>query len=377
MTATPHRIHGCCDNEEFPDWPSLEQHEVQSVLNHFTDLRGTASIVWHSPRPFSSAARVLTPAGEVFVKRHHVRVRTPTLLSAEHIFIKHLHLRGLPVPCVVANDAGQTAISSGEWTYEIHAIADGMDLYRDVVSWTPLTDLDHARTAGRVLARMHHAAADFSSPPRDTSMLIARDDLLRAPDLLAEIQAQCVFRPALASYLAQRDWRNELTHAVQLHRNVQPRLADLPRLWTHGDWHVSNLCWSSVSSDATISAILDFGLCSPTFALYDLATAVERNAIAWLHLEHGMQAIFPQTARALIEGYADVLPLTQSDLELLSDLLPVVHMDFALSEVEYFHGVLGTGEHADLAWESFLLGHAAWFNTSAGQALLHAIRNAA
>lgn len=374
MTATAHRIHGWSDDEISPDWPPLQPAEVQSLLSGFAELRGPARIVWHSPRPFSAAARVITPAGEVFVKRHHIRVRAPAALAVEHAFIGHLRQRDLPVTRVFADGDGKTAIASGDWTYEIHSIAEGVDLYRDTVSWTPLTDLVQARNTGRMLAKMHRAAVDFSSPPRDTWMLIARDDLLRASDLLAEVQAQCALRPALASYLAQRDWRNELALVAQLHQNVQPRLANLPRLWTHGDWHVSNLFWSDASSDATISAILDFGLCAPTFALYDLATAIERNAIAWLHLERGMEGIFPQTARALIQGYADILPLAQSDRELLADLLPVVHVDFALSEVEYFDDVLNARDDADVAWESFLLGHAAWFETPPGCALLDVIR---
>ena len=376
MTATAHHIHGWSDDAIAPDWPPLEQDEVQTLLSGFSELRGPARIVWHSPRPFSAAARVVTPAGEVFVKRHHVRVRSAAGLSVEHAFIKHLRHHGAPVPRVLADDRGQTAIACGDWTYEIHTLADGIDLYRDTVSWTPLSDLGQARSAGRTLANLHRAAADFSSPPRDTWMLVARDDLLRATDLVAEFETQIARRPGLARYLAQRDWQRELAAVIPLHRTVQPRLADLPRLWTHGDWHVSNLCWSSDARDASISAILDFGLCAPTFALYDLATAIERNAIAWLHLDHGMQAIFPQTARALLRGYADILPLAQADLELLADLLPVVHMDFALSEVEYFHDVIGANEHADLAWEGFLLGHAAWFSTPPGYALLQAIRSA-
>lgn len=376
MTATAHRIHGWSDDAIAPDWPPLEHDELQSLLSGFAALRGPIRIAWHSPRPFSAAARVVTSAGEVFVKRHHVRVRSTAALSVEHAFISHLRQRGLPVPCVLADDHGQTAIACGDWTYELHALADGVDLYRDTVSWTPLTNLEQARTAGRMLAKMHRAAIDFSSPPRDTWMLVARDDLLRAPDLVAEVEAQIAVRPGLASYFAQRDWQSELASITPLHRYVQPRLANLPRLWTHGDWHVSNLFWSSAASDASIRTVLDFGLCAPTFALYDLATAIERNAIAWLHLERGMQAIFPQTASALIQGYAEILPLTQPDLELLPDLLPLVHMDFALSEVEYFHDVIGAHDHADLAWESFLLGHAAWFSTPPGSALLQAIRRA-
>lgn len=376
MTASNHRSHGWNGDEVAPDWPPLDAAEVEALLAGFTALRGPANVFWHSPRPFSAAALVRThAAGDVFVKRQHVRLRSPRALREEHAFIAHLRDAGLPVPRVLADDAGATAIALGEWTCEVHAPAAGIDLYRDAPSWTPLARLGHARNAGRMLARLHRAADDFDAPARSTSMLVARDDVLRAPDFIAAIEAQCALRPALADYLAQRDWRREAATLAARHRQLQPRIAALPRLWTHGDWHASNLCWSDTGDDAEVATILDFGLCAPTFALYDLATAIERNAIAWLEPERGMHAVFADTARALVAGYAEVLPLDAAQRALLADLLPLVHIDFALSEIDYFHGLLGRQEQADLAWEGFLLGHAAWFDGAPGRALLDAIRD--
>ncbi|HET7299621.1 MAG TPA: phosphotransferase [Oleiagrimonas sp.] len=376
MTVTDHRSHGLAGDEIAPDWPPLETAEVRALLDDFPRLRGPVSIQWRSPRPLSAAARVATAAGEVFVKRHHANVRNPTTLSEEHAFIAHLRTHGIPMPEVLADANGHTAIARGEWTYEVHAVADGIDLYRDTISWAPLTDIGQARTAGHMLAHLHRASASFTAPQRDTWILVSRDDCLRASDLLAAIETQCAQRPALANYLRQRDWRHELASLAARHHAVQPRLADLPRLWTHNDWHVSNLCWTSAASDAAISAVLDAGLAAPTFALYDLATAIERNAIAWMHLERGMQAVFADTARALIDGYAEVLPLAPDQRQLLADLLPVVHIDFALSEIEYFHGITGSTANADVAFDTFLRGHAAWFDAAPGQAMLQAIRSA-
>ena len=374
MSASNHRSHGWNDDDATPDWPPLETAEVEALLSGFAALRGPSRILWRSPRPFSAAARVLTPAGERFVKRHHRRVRTPAALAEEHAFIAHLRAQGLPVPEVVADDAGRTAIERGDWTYEVHATAGGVDLYRDTPSWTPLAQAAHARNAGRMLARLHRAAAGFAAPSRSTAMLVARDEVLRAPDLVQAIDAQRAQRPALAAYLARcRDWRADLAPLAARHRQLQPRIAALPRLWTHGDWHASNLFWTGADDHAEVATILDFGLCAPTFALYDLATAIERNAIAWLHLDAGTQVAFPDTARALMAGYAELLPLAPAMRETLAALLPLVHVDFALSEVDYFLGVLDAPAQADLAWDGFLLGHAAWFETAPGRALLDAI----
>lgn len=108
-------------------------------------------------------------------------------------------------------------------------------------------------------------------------------------------------------------------------------------MWAQNDWHVSNLLWR----DGQISTVLDFGLASPTSALFDLATAIERNAVAWLELERGMETVRIDIALALLDGYRQVLPLSAARVHLLADLLPMVHFDFALSEVEYFEGVTG------------------------------------
>ena len=68
-----------------------------------------------------------------------------------------------------------------------------------------------------------------------------------------------------------------------------------------------------------------------------------------------------------------MLPLSSPQRQLLADLLPLVHLDFALSEVKYFHTVTGNAADAELAWSGFLLGHAAWFDDAPGQTMLAAI----
>jgi hypothetical protein len=57
-------------------------------------------------------------------------------------------------------------------------------------------------------------------------------------------------------------------------------------------------------------------------------------------------------------------------------VLPVCHVEYALSEVEYFAGVLGSPGLADLAYHGYLLDHANWFTTPDGQALLAHLRRA-
>jgi Ser/Thr protein kinase RdoA (MazF antagonist) len=376
MSHRPHLAHGWDGHPAPPDWPPLRPDEVAAVLAAFTDLRGPVRLHWHSPRPFSAAARVQTTAGEVFVKRHHRRVRTAAALSEEHAFIAHLRAQGLPVPHVLTDAQGRTAIACGDWTYEVHAPAAGLDLYRDAPSWTPPTSAAHARAAGAMLARLHTAAQSYTAPARSTSLLVSSAQLLRSDDLLAAIADACAVRPGLAAALAERDWRHALAPLAEALRTVQPRLAALPVLWTHGDWHVSNLCWNTDGNEAEVAAILDFGLCAPTFALLDLATAIERNAIGWLEPDPVRRPVWPDIALGLLEGYARHRPLDAPTRALLADLLPLVHLEFALSELEYFHAVLQQPQMADITWHGFLLDHHAWFAQPQAQALLTALRGA-
>lgn len=374
MTDTEHRVHGLAADDVHPDWPPLASAEVTELLARYPDLAPAGMIGWHSPRPLSAAALVDTAGGIVFVKRHHRGVRSAAALAEEHAFMAWLRKAGLPVSAVLADGAGDTAIAQGEWTYEVHAPAAGVDLYRESASWTPLTNLAHAHAAGAMLARLHNASDGYTARQRSTHLLVARSDIIAAADPLATLAAQLPERPGLARYLEQRDWRADIGQALApFHARAYPQLAAQPPLWTHGDWHVSNLCWSDGAPQAAITCVLDFGLAARTFALFDLATAVERNAIAWLALDTGHAAAHPDTARALVAGYRTERPLTAADVHLLADLLPLVHVDFALSEVEYFSAITHSAANADVAYDTFLRGHAAWFATAPGQALLQAI----
>ena len=51
-----------------------------------------------------------------------------------------------------------------------------------------------------------------------------------------------------------------------------------------------------------------------------------------------------------------------------------MHVDFALSEVEYFHAITRSRANADVAYDTFLRGHAAWFGTPPGSHCCRRIR---
>jgi Ser/Thr protein kinase RdoA (MazF antagonist) len=366
------RGHGMGRDLVEPDWPPLTSGEVSTVLARFGRPGGAAAIVWRSPRPMSAAALVGCDRGEVFVKRHHIRVRTAAQLSAEHALADHLRALGVAVPAPLRLPGGGSVAASGDYVYEVHALARGVDVYRDVLSWEPFLSVQHARAAGAALARFHRASASFGLPERPPAVLTNSCAVITAADPLAAVGRLAARRPGLAGYLDRRSWQEDLTrYHLPAIRRVAPLLPGLERLWGHGDWHPSNLTWTSAAPDAGVAAVIDLGLANRTFAAHDLAVAIERSAVAWLDLaDTGQAAVDEAAVDALLDGYQAVRPLTRAELAVLAGLLPVVHLEYALSEVEYFASVVRSPENADLAYDGYLIGHTRWFTAPDGQALL-------
>jgi Ser/Thr protein kinase RdoA (MazF antagonist) len=373
-----HLVHGMGTAPAAPDWPPLTVAELDALLARYPEARGALRVDWHSPRPLSAAALVRAVSGaELFVKRHHVSVRTSRSLGEEHGLLRHLAGNGAPVVRVLsADDGGSVAVSDdGAWTYEVHSVGAGHDVYRDAISWSPFRSLAHARSAGRTLARLHEAAKGYDAPNRAAAPLVGGFAIFGDfDDPIAAARRYATVRPALADDLARRgDWVTELEHwHLPFYTRLQPHLTALEPLWTHNDLHASNLLWR----DGEAVTVIDFNLADRAFAAHDLALAIERNAVEWVDLpEKGRAAVHADAACALIEGYEEVRPLTDAERAALPDLLPLCHTDFALSELDYFAGITHSAENADLAYR-YLVDHAAWFTTAAGDALLCRIREA-
>lgn len=362
-----------------PDWPALTEVEVADVAAAYPALAGPFVIRWRSPRPWSAAAIVGTANPEwpsVFVKRHHRAVRTGPQLAEEHRFMEHLRAAGQPVAPVLAAGDGQTVRCVEPWVYEIQAVAPGVDCYRDTPSWVPFRSTGHARSAGAALADLHRVAADFSEPARSTELLVSRFDLFAGPDPVAGLAEAARRRPGLARFLAGRDWQSDVAHTLlPYHRVLLPLLEGLVSSWAHNDWHASNLLWSGPEPDAAVRGIMDFGLADRTSAVYDVATGLERNALAWLELRPGHTDIARvDLADAFLAGYWSRRPWSEQEEAVLPALLPLVHVELALSEVAYYAGVAGRPDTAEVAYHQFLLGHAAWFSSQAGQSFLAHMR---
>lgn len=378
-------VHGMGKELVQPDWSPLTTDEVRAVLGCYQarDLGGPpgeAVVAWRSPRPMSAAGLVGWPGNgggrRLFVKRHDPRVRTTGQLAAEHDFIGYLRGSGVPIPAVLRASRGSTTVSFGGSVYEIHQPAAGADRYRDAVSWSPFRTLGDAFSAGAALARLHRAAAGFSRPGRPQAVLVATCEIVTSRDPVAAVAGMLRARPGLARDLERRRWAEDLTrYHVPVIGRAAPLLAPLRRQWGHGDWHPSNLTWSSAAGPGPVAGVIDFGLANRTFAVHDLAVALERSTVAWLDLaESGRAGADTDAIGALLDGYESVRPLGADEAAALPEVLPVVHLEYALSEIEYFADVVASPGLADLAYDGYLVGHARWFEGAEGSAVTEHLR---
>jgi Ser/Thr protein kinase RdoA (MazF antagonist) len=371
---TGHRVHGMGFAMEAPTWPAITDDEAAAVLARFPTAAPIEGLRWHSPRPFAAATLIDTTDGAFLLKRHDRRVRTVAGLSEEHGFIAHLAEAGTPVPEVLRTVDGASAVAMDGWTYELHRQGDGDDVYRDRPSWTPFLSQAHAYAAGIALARLHEASCGYAAPARTAQPLVASFSILAAAEPLTPAEAYVDARPALAGFLAGRSWRRQLSSLFAASgAGLAHRIADERSIWTHNDWHPSNLLWSS---DGAVDTVFDFGLADRTCAAHDLALAIERTAVAWLELGEGRDDAIadPAAAGSLLDGYATVRPLDRTEIDTVLQLLPLVHVEFALSEIDYFAGIVGDFDAASLAWDGYLLGHADWFLSASGRDFLEHLR---
>jgi Ser/Thr protein kinase RdoA (MazF antagonist) len=379
-TAPDGLVHGMGRELVEADWPALTDAEVAAVLPRFVlpeHASAKPTVVWRSPRPMSAAAIVTAGHDSVFVKRSHVAVRSAAQLGVEHAFADWLRSRRQPVPAVLRTRSGDTVVRAGDFVYEVHETANGVDLYRDAISWSPFTSLGHCRSAGYALARFHRAATHFALPPRQPSVLMSSISVIAATDPEAELGRLLLARPGLARAAAGRPLATDFTrHLLPAIRRASPLLALLPPQWGHGDWHGSNLTWSSTSRRAAVTGVLDLGLANRTFAVHDLAIALERSTIDWLELaKAGSVEADLAAVDAFIDGYEGCRQLDELERAALVEVLPIAHLEYALSELEYFEEIVASDAAADLAYNGYLVGHARWFEGSAGSELLEHLRH--
>lgn len=358
--------HGMNGGLEPPDWPPLEVAEVGALLVDYGLSGDEPRILSYSPRPFSAAGVVEFGGRRLFVKRHHRAVRDAAGLGEEHGFLDYLAGRGAAVPRVLRTTTGASAVERGNWCYEVHSVAEGLDLYGEALSWTPFRTVAHARSAGAALGRLHRTAEGYGAPARPPRPLVASFSLWRVDDRAAALEAFLDARPALAAdQVTRSSARRALALLEPWGAALHALVPELAPLWTHNDLHPSNLLWSDAGPTAQAVAVIDFGLADRTTAVHDLALAIERSLVGWLKLDFacGEEDRVPvqlDQLAALLEGYEQARPLSAAERAALAPALALCHFEYALSEADYFLSALGSAAKARLASVDYLLGHARW-----------------
>lgn len=370
------KAHGLDGSLVEPDWPPLTIEEVRTVLKEFPDAGAPTRISSTSPRPFSAASVIEIDRRKVFVKRHARPVRDTKGLLEEHGFMTHLLAHGISVPRVLATDSGETAFEFGDWTYEVHGIPAGLDLYEEAISWTPFQSIEHARSAGQLLARMHSAAAHYDAPARNVRPLVDSFTIFASEKPADALETYLRARPALDhDPQTRRDCAQALELLTPFHEQLKPLLPSLGSLWTHNDLHASNLFWSDRSPNARATSVIDFGLANRTNAVYDISQAIERNMVDWLELMRDPHAgdhvtVCLDHIWALLDGYEGVRPLSPGETTALAPMVALAHAEFALTEADYFLGVLHSQKKARVATNDYLVRHAQWFGSPGRKKLL-------
>ena len=199
-TKRARTAHGLDGSLVKPDWPPLTLDEVRGVLRAYPSSLGKPKkLLTVSPRPFSAASVVETERGQVFVKRHHCDVRDAEGLREEHRFMHHLRANGIGVPRVFTTSSGQTAIESGEWTYEVHESPPASTSIRRRISWTPFRSVEHARSAGECWRSFIARRPVTSLQPDESRPLVASFTIFASPDPQAALDRYLAARPALKS----------------------------------------------------------------------------------------------------------------------------------------------------------------------------------
>lgn len=374
------KSHGLDGSLVEPDWAPLTLDEVQVVLANFPVAGKPTAIVSTSPRPFSAASVIETDRERVFVKRHARTVRDAQGLIEEHCFMAHLLANGINVPRVLPTVSGTSAFETRGSTYEVHAIPTGCDLYQEAISWTPFQSVEHARSAGQMLARMHVAAGHYDAPGRSVRPLVASFSIFKSQNPDAALEAYLKARPSLDhDARTRRDGETALELLEPFYEKLKPLLPSLPSLWTHNDLHASNLFWSDATPHARATSVFDFGLADRTNPVYDIAQAIERNIVEWLELARDPNtgdhvAVHLDHLWALLDGYKSVRPLSPAEAAALIPMVALGHAEFALTEADYFLDVLHSPEKARVATSDYLVGHAKWFRGPGEGKLLAPLR---
>lgn len=269
---------------------------------------------------------------DFFVKAYFEGQRTPEQIEYTHRLMQRLRNEGLPVPEVVEDGAGRSVWRvPGAGLVTVLRRLPGSSLPRPAHGGRRLTDPDQAREMGRMLGRLHRATTPIpeglSSRPaggmRGGLAFFLEEDWRRA--LSASLSVCGSFLPWVEHHAP---WL--ISACEQMVADLAPFRQRLTRCVIHGDFSWHNCLWT----DGKPVGIVDFDYACPDAVVADIATAIHRVAFSWRRgFLTGDPLFCRDLARALLEGYSETGPWTETDRFALETALIAVRIPYFLSMI--------------------------------------------
>jgi len=240
--------------------------------------------------------------------------------------LEHLARAGVPAPCPLARRDGERIASAAGKPAAIFPFVVGVHSCQRAV------DTARARAVGSALASVHRAAADFPERRRGR---FGFDELRKRFPKIASANAPDIAK--MASVLEAR-----IDHWLNV------RSASLPQGVIHGDLFRDNVLFAVEEGEGhdRIVALLDFESASDGPLLYDLAVCL----LAWCNGD----ALEPALMHAMIDGYRDVRPFANGELDSLKSELALAALRFTTTRITDYalrEGVVG--ERVIKDWRRF------------------------
>lgn len=246
---------------------------------------------------------------DIFGVREYVLTLFERLTFAQLPFylhlMKHLAQHGIPVPDPAPDKNGDILHTvCGKPAALVNKLAGGHEL---------APGSDHCAQVGAMLARMHLAGRDYNRQQPNLRGLAWWNETV--PVVLPFLQ------PEQAALL-----RSEL--AFQNHVAASSAWRALPRGAVHADLFRDNVMFE----DGKLTGFFDFYFAGVDAWLFDLAVCLNDWAI---DLPTGRHV--PERARAFVDAYASVRPLSAAERQLLPAMLRAGALRFWLSRLWDFH----------------------------------------
>lgn len=291
----------------------LSLDEARDALAHWGLRVGPEQI---TPGSGTANASVIVdrPEGRLLLRRRNPRYARADWTRFDHALFAHLRAHGLPAPEPLPDAAGEGWVQRGDAIYELLRYVEGAQ--------HTAGDARELSDAGRVLACVHLASADFDPPvakpwPRFHDPALAREGLQA---ILAQARTEAAEPDRLAA----------LERAEELASTLAERLPDdaywsLPQAVVHADYHPANLKFR----DGRVVGLFDWDWASRQPRMVDVADGLLffcgvrdeplRPGDIW-----SLTAAFrldAERAQVFAGAYAAKLKPTAEELAALADLM--------------------------------------------------------